>query len=148
MAYAVDGLNLPAEAAGGPGAGAPALAKDELICVHRALMPSLSLAPGGSISGTGKSGKGGGQRRDPGAALDPVPSGGPLLRFGIWTQEGVCSQEHCLVRMDVGHIAVCCLGIICPIWGGEVGPCPPHLVWPTAYIMRAEMHLCQQDRKC
>lgn len=55
-----DGLGLPAAAGGSPGAGAPALAKDELICVHRALMLSLSLAPGGSISGTGKSGKGGG----------------------------------------------------------------------------------------
>lgn len=55
-----DRVGLPAAAGGGPGAGAPALAKDELICVHRALMLSLSLAPGGSISGTGKSGKGGG----------------------------------------------------------------------------------------
>ena len=52
-----EGLSLPVEAGGGPGAGAPALAKDELICVHRALMLSLSLALGGSISGTGKSGK-------------------------------------------------------------------------------------------
>lgn len=57
-----EGLGSPVEAGGGPGAGAPALAKDELICVHRALMLSLSLAPGGSISGTGRSGKGGGQR--------------------------------------------------------------------------------------
>lgn len=78
MAAAGAGLGLPAEAGGGPGAGAPVLAKDELICVHRALMLSLSLAPGGSISGTGKSGKGGGQRRGPGPALNPVPSGGPL----------------------------------------------------------------------
>lgn len=46
------GRGLPVVADGGPGAGAPALAKDELICVHRALMPSLSLVPGGSISGT------------------------------------------------------------------------------------------------
>jgi hypothetical protein len=52
-------------AGGGPDAGAPALAKDELICVHKALMLSLSLAPGGSISGTGKSGKGRGQQGGP-----------------------------------------------------------------------------------
>lgn len=51
------GLGLPAGTGGGPGAGAPALANDELICVHRALMPSLSPAPGGSISGTRKLGK-------------------------------------------------------------------------------------------
>lgn len=56
-----EGLGSPVEAGGGPGAGAPALAKDELICVHRALMLSLSLAPGGSISGTGRAGKGRGQ---------------------------------------------------------------------------------------
>lgn len=53
----VESLALPVVAGGGPGAGAPALAKDELICVHRALMLSLSLAPGGSISGTGKQGR-------------------------------------------------------------------------------------------
>lgn len=46
------GRGLPVVADGGPGTGAPALAKDELICVHRALMPSLSPVPGGSISGT------------------------------------------------------------------------------------------------
>ena len=56
-----EGPGLPVEASGGPGAGAPAPAKDELICVHRALMLSLSLAPGGSISGTGESVEGGGQ---------------------------------------------------------------------------------------
>ena len=65
------GQSLPVEAGGGPDAGAPALANDELICVQRALMLSLSLAPGGSISGTGKSGKGGGQQT--GSALDLSP---------------------------------------------------------------------------
>lgn len=78
-----EGLSLPVEAGGGPGAGAPALAKDELICVHRALMLSLSLALGGSISGTGKSGKGGGQRTGPGSALDPIPAGGPHKVCGL-----------------------------------------------------------------
>lgn len=51
----VEELCSPGVADGGPDAGAPALAKDELICVHRALMPSLSLVPGGSISGTVRS---------------------------------------------------------------------------------------------
>ena len=72
-----EGQSLPVEVGGGPDAGAPALANDELICVHRALMLSLSLAPGGSNSGTGKSGNGGGQRTGPGSALDPSPVGGP-----------------------------------------------------------------------
>jgi hypothetical protein len=60
-------------AGGGPDAGAPALAKDELICVHRALMPSLSPVPGGSISGTVRSQNGGGEKE---ALLQPCLSSG------------------------------------------------------------------------
>lgn len=60
------GLLLPVVADGGPDAGTPALAKDELICVHRALMPSLSLAPGGSISGTVRLQNGGDEQRGSG----------------------------------------------------------------------------------
>lgn len=60
---------LPAVADGGPDAGAPALAKDELICVHRALMPSLSPVPGGSISGTVRSQNGRGEQRGSAATL-------------------------------------------------------------------------------
>lgn len=87
VAATAGGLSLPAEPGGGP--GAPALAKEELICVHRALMLSLSLAPGGSISGTGKSGKAGGQQTGSGPALDPIPSGGPLLGPGVLSLTGV-----------------------------------------------------------
>lgn len=76
-----EGLRLPVgTGGGGPGAGAPALAKDELICVHRALMPSLSLAPGGSISGTGKSGRV--EISEQALCLTLMPSGG--------LSQGVC----------------------------------------------------------
>lgn len=75
------GLHLPVDiGGGGPGAGAPALAKDELICVHRALMPSLSLAPAGSISGTGKLGRM--EVREQALFLTLMPSGGPLT--SVW----------------------------------------------------------------
>lgn len=79
-----EGLGSPVEAGGGPGAGAPALAKDELICVHRALMLSLSLAPGGSISGTGGQGEAE-SVRGPGPVLDPSALGRLLTRcVGRW----------------------------------------------------------------
>lgn len=94
-----EGMHLPVGTGGGPGAGAPALAKDELICVHRALMPSLSLAPGGSISGTGKSGRV--EIRGQALFLTLMPSGGPLPGcVGRWV--------HCaLMAVTTKMITLC-----------------------------------------
>lgn len=80
---------LPVVADGGPDAGAPALAKDELICVHRALMPSLSPVPGGSISGTVRSQNGRGEQAGFAAIL-------PLL----WVFRTRCFPEVC---RSLGH---------------------------------------------
>ena len=97
------GQSLPVEAGGGPDAGAPALANDELICVQRALMLSLSLAPGGSISGTGKSGKGGGQRT--GSALDSSPVAGP--HKVCVSADSLCSNEVATATKITVRVCVC-----------------------------------------
>ena len=98
-----EGQSLPVEAGGGPDAGAPALANDELICVQRALMLSLSLAPGGSISGTGKSGKGGGQRT--GSALESSPVAGP--HKVCVSADSLCSNEVATATKITVRVCVC-----------------------------------------
>ena len=83
----------------GPDAGAPALANNELICAHRALMLSLSLAQVAPSQTLGSQGTG------PGSALDPRSAGGPHKVCGSLCSNEMAMAAKITVRVCVSHLS-------------------------------------------